>query len=103
MTPPPVFWLGLAVAGFVLGLVVRPMVLLRIGIALVMLAGLGLLLSNTWGWEGAAFWFGAGMATLGVVFGVAILGSVAGWAVRRAVHGPAEPRHRMREYNSIIQ
>lgn len=96
------FWMGLAIAGFVLGLFVRPMVLLRIAIGLVMLAGLGLLLSNTWGWAGAAWWFGASMAAVGVIFGVAIVGALAGWCVRRIVHA-GEPRRVPRKYNGVLQ
>lgn len=94
-------WLGLAFAGFVLGLFVRPMVLLRIAIALFMLSGLGLLLANTSGSQALAYWFGAGMVAIAVIFGVAIVGAIAGRLVRRLVHAE-EPRRHERQYNSIL-
>ncbi|MBC5766318.1 hypothetical protein [Ramlibacter albus] len=95
------FWMGLAIAGFVIGLWVPSGVVLRIAIALLMLTGLGMLLANTWGSAGLAWWFGAGFAALVVVFGVAFIGSLAGSVVRRMVH--REPQRRGREYNSILQ
>jgi hypothetical protein len=94
-------WLGLALAGFVVGLWVRPMVLLRIAIALFLLAGLGLMVANLLGSDGLAYTFGAGMAGIALVFAVAIVGAIAAWMVRRALHVQA-PRERIREYNSII-
>jgi hypothetical protein len=94
-------WLGLALAGFVVGLWVRPMVLLRVAIALFLLAGLGLMVANLMRSDGMAYAFGAGMAGIALVFGLAIVGAVAAWLVRRALHVPA-PRERIREYNSII-
>lgn len=96
------FWLGLGIAGFVLGLFVRPMVLLRMAIALLMLTGLGMLLANTWGSQGLAWWFGATFAALAVIFGVSILGAIAGSLVRRIAHREPQ-RPRRREYNSILQ
>lgn len=94
-------WLGLALAGFVLGLFVRPVVLLRIAIGLALLGGLGLLASNTLGATGLAWWFGAGIAAVAVIFGVAIIGALAGWVVRRLVHAPTQRPHQ-REFNSIL-
>ncbi|MGE4243568.1 hypothetical protein [Ramlibacter sp.] len=97
-------WAGLAFAGFVVGLWVRPVVLLRMGIGLMLLAGLGLLASNLMGFPGAAYWFGAGMIGIAVVFGVAFVGALGGWIVRRII-GVEDQRHRVntKEYNSIIQ
>jgi hypothetical protein len=94
-------WIGLAFAGFLLGLFLRPMVVLRMAIGLGLLAGLGLMLANTWGSQHYAFVFGALGVALLVVFGVSLLGSFAGWIIRRIVHEPPKPRRR--EYNSILQ
>jgi hypothetical protein len=94
-------WFGLAIAGFIAGLWVRPKVLVRIAIGLFLLAGLGLVACNTLGYAGAAYWFGVAMGALAVVFGVAILGSIGGWMVRRLIDGGGRSKPVKREFNGI--
>ena len=95
-------WLGLAFAGVVAGLWVNPSVLTRIAVALFMLSGLGVVMCNTAGWRGPAYWFGVAMAAIVLMGVVAMVGAFAGWCIRRLVNGPPQ-QHHPREYNGVIQ
>ena len=77
-------WLSLVTFGFVFGLASGPMALLRIGIGLVLLAGLGLLLASTSGYERLAYWLVIAMVAVAAAFMVAMVGAVVGAAVRSA-------------------
>jgi len=94
-------WLGLGFVGLILGLWIRPKVILRTGFGLALLCGLGLVMSNVSGAEGWGYWFGVGMAAVLVVFGTAALGALIGRLVRRMVGG-VEEKPREREYNSVL-
>ncbi|MFC5499473.1 hypothetical protein ACFPOE_18150 [Caenimonas terrae] len=69
--------------GFAFGLFAGPMALLRIGIALTMLSGLGVLLATTSGHDRLAYWFSIGVGAVLVAFFIALLGALAGSAIRR--------------------
>ena len=74
--------LCLLLTGFVFGLFSGPMTLLRIGIGLTMLCGLGVLLATTSGHERLAYWFSIGVGAVVVAFVIALIGALAGAAVR---------------------
>jgi hypothetical protein len=78
-------WLTLITFGFVMGLSAGPMAMVRIGIGLTMLCGLGMLLATTSGHDRMAHWFVFGMVAVVVAFGVALIGAVIGAAVRDAL------------------
>ena len=76
--------LSLVTFGFVFGLASGPKSLLRIGVGLVLLSGLGVLLATTGGYDRLAHWFVIGMVAVGAAFLLAMLGAVVGAAVRSA-------------------
>ena len=78
-------WMTLVSFGFIFGMSSGPMALLRIGMALMMLCGLGVLLANTSGHERLGYWFAIGMVAVLVAFLIALLGAVIGAAVREAL------------------
>ena len=84
-------WLSLVTFGFVFGLASGPKTLLRIGVGLVLLSGLGVLLATTSGYDRLAYWFVIGMVAVGAAFLVAMLGAVVGAAVRSAFQRRAAP------------
>ena len=77
-------WLSLTVFGFLFGCSSGPMALLRIGIALTMLCGLGVLFAETSGHDRLAYWCVIGMLSVLVAFLVAMVGAVTGAAARKA-------------------
>ena len=77
-------WLSLTVFGFVFGLSSGPMALLRIGIGLMLLCGLGVLLADASGHDRLAYWCVIGIVSVLVAFLVAMVGAVTGAAVRKA-------------------
>jgi hypothetical protein len=83
MDPSTVAWLSLVICGFAFGVANGPMALLRIGIGLMMLSGLGVLLAMTSGFPRVAYWFVIGVTAVVVAVLVAMLGALAGGAVRR--------------------
>lgn len=93
MDHPTLAWLSLIVFGFVFGLASGPMTLLRIGIGLTLLAGLGVLLADISGHDRIAHWFVIGMVSVLVAFLVAMVGAVVGAAVRQVFRPrPLSPR-----------
>ena len=93
MDPSTFSWLCLIAFGFAFGLASGPKVLLRIGIGLTLLAGLGVLLADTSGHDRLAWWFGIGGIALLAAFAVALLGAFFGAAVRKAFwRGPGNRR-----------
>lgn len=95
-------WLGLAVAGLLVGLWLRPMIVMRVGIGLAMLAGLALLVSVTLGAGLAAYWSGALLVGTLVLSTAALAGALLGRLVLRIVRGrPAAPLRR-RADNSLV-
>jgi hypothetical protein len=79
-------WLCLMAFGFVFGASSGPQALVRIGIGLMLLSGLGVVLASTSGHERLAYWFVIGMVGVVVTFLVAMLGALVGAAARKAFH-----------------
>ena len=84
MEPSTIAWLSVVLCGFIFGLSSGPTALVRIGIALMLLSGLGVLLANTSGYPRLAYWFVIGMMAIVVAFLVALVGALIGAAVRKA-------------------
>ena len=97
-------WIWLIAFGFAFGLASGPMALLRIGLGLTMLSGLGVLLADTSGHDRLAWWFGIGVIALLAAFAVALLGAFVGAAVRKAFwRGPGNRRASLRTPRAIAQ
>jgi len=86
MDPSTAAWLSVIACGFIFGLSSGPTALVRIGIALMLLSGLGVVLASTSGHERLAYWFVIGMVGVVVAFLIAMLGALFGEALRKAFH-----------------